>query len=158
MLLIITYYSSFSLVFCYNISLSLFTGTIEHETIGFIRRDAVNSARERRGYQVLFYDTNPSSNVIAICRRFLSGLRHNSRLYSDALHPHFNQDGRCGHLSFLEIFLSFHMHTSPFQRLETLNTRPLTGNRNDGYQGPRMGSPSNRRSGRNRNIPRNQSR
>lgn len=136
------------MVFCYNISLSLFTGTIEHETVGFIRRDAVNYARERRGYQVLFYDTNPISNVIGICSRFLRGLRHNSQLYSDALHPHFNQDGRCGHLSFLEIFL----------RLETLNTRPLTGNRYDGYQGPRMASPSNRQSGRNRNLPHHQSR
>lgn len=126
--------------------------------MGFFQRDPVTFAFERRMYRVHFYDCNEGSNVIAICRRFLNGLQHEADIYSNALHPFYNECGRCGHLTFLELYLCFHQGTNPFRR--RLVTRSLIGNRDDGHHGPLMWEPRLDRSHRlrNRNIPRHQMR
>lgn len=132
-------------------------GTFEHETLGFFRRDLVTFSNQRTMFRAHFYDCNDGSNIIAICRRFLSNLNHEADLYSNAIHPHYNNDdGQCGHLTFLEAFLCFYMHDNPFHR--PLITRPLIGNRHDGHHGPMMWEANRRRSSgyRNRNVARNQ--
>lgn len=134
----------------------MFSGTEEHETVGFFRCDRVTYANERHTYRAHFYDCNDGSNVIEICRRFLRGMHIEADLYSNAIHPFVNDTGQCGPLSFLEIFLCFYMHDNPFHR--NLITRPLTGNQFNGHHGPMMYDPDRPRSNRDRNIPRSQRR
>lgn len=101
-----------------------------------------------------FYDCNYGSNIIEICQRFLRELNHEADLYSNAIHPLFNnENGQCGHLTFLDAFLCFYMHDNPFHR--ALITRPLIGNRNAGHHGPMMEDANRPRGNRNRNIPHN---
>lgn len=115
-------------------------------------------ALERRTLRAHFYDCNEGSNVISVCRRFLLGLQCEADIYSNAIHPFVNENGQCGHLTFLELFLCFSTGNHPFRR--HLVTRRLFGNRDDGHHGPLMWEPRLARSHRlrNRNIPRGQMR
>lgn len=77
-------------------------------------------------------------------------------MYSNALHPFYNEEGHCGHYTFLEIFLNFHLHDNPFHRLCESETRGIIGNIFHGHHGPGMYDPTVEPINRNRNIPRNQ--
>lgn len=133
-----------------------FAGSEEHETAGFFQRNNVRNRTEKRHYRVHFYDSNRRSNVIEICRRFMINLSTEADMYSNAIHPFVNEDGRCGHYTYLEIFLCFWGHDNPFHR--QLMVRPLTGNRSNGHHGPILGTDANKpkENKRNRNIPKNQ--
>lgn len=138
----------------HNIFLHFISGTSEHETTGFFRRDQVTVSNERLTYHAHFYDCNEGSNILQICRRFIAGLNCEADLYSNGIHPFVNEDGKCGVLTFLEVFLCFYMHDNPFHR--NLITRRLTGNRNEGNHGPVIYDPNRLPVRRNRNIPHNQ--
>lgn len=86
-------------------------------------------------------------NLITIGTRFVAQFRdHTTNVYSDALHPLYNDDDRCGNYVWLEIYLCFRLLDNPFNRFDQDNLivhelRPQIG---IGHRGPVMRHPENR--------------
>lgn len=73
----------------------LIKGSVEHEILGFFRREAVHAGNQQRKFTAIFYDCNPGTNALGIARLFMKGMNVNCLgIYSDALHGQFNRAER----------------------------------------------------------------
>lgn len=101
-------------------TLIILVGDRNHEIAFFIRSEVIGTINSRLAnyFRICVYNSNPNSNsIMNIGKQFASTFeRRTVQLYSSALHGHVNHDNRCGHYTWLEIYLSFHLTSTPFDR------------------------------------------
>lgn len=117
-------------------------GSSEHEQHVYIRRTPGDfSKKKTKPLEFLFYDSNKDQNVLSIGQELLKFYPKitSQQCYANALHDRYNYDVKCGHYSFLEMYLNLYYGVNPFNPFnrEALNYQSIIIHEGHGHSGPR---------------------